>query len=88
MNNHPIAPVHTRKTIPARSAINGFDGHPERINYKYERRERRSHCHYDEYTFTLSVARLLKPKTKLPCKPMYEQLKLWLLAVFLGAMLK
>lgn len=38
MDEQPIQLLrHTRSVIPARPAINGFDGHPERIDYEYER---------------------------------------------------
>jgi hypothetical protein len=38
MDEQPIQLIkHTRNVIPARPAINGFDGHPERIDYEYER---------------------------------------------------
>ncbi len=38
MDEQPIQLLrHTREVIPARPAINGFDGHPERIDYEYER---------------------------------------------------
>ena len=38
MDEQPIQLLqHKRQVIPARPAINGFDGHPERVDYEYER---------------------------------------------------
>ena len=38
MDEQPIQLLqHTRRVIPARPAINGLAGHPERIDYEYER---------------------------------------------------
>ncbi|MCL2625046.1 MAG: IS630 family transposase, partial [Planctomycetaceae bacterium] len=38
MDEQPIQLLrHTRQVIPARPSGNGFAGHPERVDYEYER---------------------------------------------------